>query len=277
MKRTIKNGFGILLCAVLLFSAAFARAEAEPTVEELYSRIEAAAEAGDYDTAQALYDQLMLADVKNAHLQEAYMLVVESLRKQADMLASARQKEPGGIQVLETLARMDNPTEVVFGDTAALGDAVSFSVPADWEKLDIDEGMDTAFQYRGTDEEGRLMFFAGMMFENIPGPMESVISQLYEVFNHVYSFVSVNGIDMMLAGDGTTAVGFCFTEDGKAMCFGFSFSSLVQPNTQELLQGSFADIMQSDKLKRDMAAILLSVTAADPAVMLSLPENEPSF
>lgn len=168
----------------------------------------------------------------------------------------------GALESAELMAALLNAAteeEPVYGDTVSLGNALEFSVPADWEKTlpeDLDESI--VFWYTGNDPEGNQVSFAGMIMENaINGDYDDLKEYLAES-RIDYIMTEIQGHLIFLCGDDrTTAVGMCMTQDQKILGFGFDY-----------MGGSASELMQSDKLMKDMTAILQSIQIRGTSVLM---------
>ena len=255
----MKKILSIVIIISLLFCYSFVSAETVITVEELLSLMEAATEEGDLSTVIDLYNQVFITGDLEAY-RKAGELLFQCNNKWTEKLEKAQKEWPSGLELMQTILSMDTPPEISFGDEVMMGDAVIVSIPMDWEKMQVEKDDEDlgAFLYKGTDEEGREIFFYGIRLENTLGTCQKVMNAIKEL-GYGSDLARINGVDMILTGDITMAAGMCLTEDGYVLGFGFSSYEMNHYTIISSDSRGFSDILNSVKLLKDMSAILNSV------------------
>ena len=154
-------------------------------------------------------------------------------------------------------------TETEWGDTVTLADLLTFRVPADWVKAGEDPKAE-GVGYIGSDTEGNSIAILSMRGETAFGSFQLLKKQLEEVGTG-YTETNFHGIDMLIAqgiNDGVVLEGLaCIKDDGTPLIIGFQTVS--------------GDVMQSDKLKKDVTAIISSIQALDTSKLLSFGDTLP--
>jgi hypothetical protein len=138
-------------------------------------------------------------------------------------------------------------------ETAILDGILAFSIPFDWEKTEEELSETQSFQYRCTDEDGTTVLFEGIVMDSALLSAQDVnsysdLKRLLEKEKVDHMAARFKGIEMILTGDDTTAIGMCLTQEGKLLGFGFETGT-----------GKIEDVAQSEKLVKDMTAIIQSI------------------
>ena len=180
------------------------------------------------------------------------------------LMGSAFTYAAEGTDFILELLNAEMPENVVFGETAILADELQFSIPADWVEVTeyYDDEEVYSFLFEGTDAEGRNVVFIGVegvsdVFSLEHSSYTDMKNDLIEAeISHIVS--SLNGVDMIFAVDDELMSGLCLTKDADVFAFGFVSEDY-----------DLEAIRESDKLKADMTAILLSMRAFDAAKLMS--------
>ena len=179
------------------------------------------------------------------------------------------------VELMRTIMKREAVEDVFYGNVETLADVMTVSIPADWEKLKINEvmGEKVAFHYKGTDSEGNDLYFSGIVMD-IPIDMretyKGVVHEMEEA-GYDYTIESLNGIEAILTGDEDVVLYILFTEGGKAI--GLEFGGLetdVYYKTTYPYHPPLSEKLKSDKLSRDIAAIVRSVKKTGDVGMLKL-------
>lgn len=162
-----------------------------------------------------------------------------------------------GADTMQELLRAGTQKNTVFGETVILGDALQFSIPADWERSsEYDDEELCRFLYTGTDAVGRKVMFLGMEAgSELLGVGLSSYNDLKNMLDEAETgyFVSdLNGINIVFMGDDEFALGAGLTKEAELFVFGFASEEC-----------EMEEILQSDKLKADMISILHSMNPVD--------------
>ena len=287
MKRTIQ----IFLCLFLLLSITYAGAEQSisdetaTVVEELLFQMEAAAQAGDVLQANVLKDQVFRLGDQEAWIRADELLFTAMEKRVQQTNFEAPQELPeetavdqvNGAELFSRIIEMGITENVLMGEMVALADTISFRIPADWEKMQADEGVlqDLSFMYRGRDEEGTGACFFGLSFD-IGEAMYATALQSLREQGYQYQILTVNGIDMILTGNDMMAAGICVTVDGDVIAFGFASEQNIHSIMSYGSVSHLSEMMSSEKLLRDMAAIFHSVSLTGRVEIVPMTENSSS-
>lgn len=282
----MKRAICIILCLILLLCVTAAgaeqsvSAETQETVEDLLLQMEAAAETGDVLLANVLRDQIFRLGDQEASLRADELLIaaIEKKMGQAPSGLLERTDEPAeaavtGTELLRRLVRMEKPEDVPMGEKAVLGDGLFFSVPVDWDSLPITEELAGAdFVFKGVDEAGQECYFSGFAMPKENTGYQDAIHAL-EAQEVEYFFFQINGLDMLLTGNAEGAAGLCVQNDGKVIAFAFLYALNPYVIGSEAEWKGFSGLLDSEKLMKDMAAILFSAETADPAEYMKLADR----
>ena len=162
-----------------------------------------------------------------------------------------------GMDVILEMMQTEAGDPVAFGDSVTLGGTLTFSVPEDWACVPKDQlGQDMLFLYFSSDG-GITVNFAGMMMDReavkelgirFVGDIRTVLDETAAD----YSLLTFHGLELFFSGDDGAGGGFCLTEEGNLVCF-----TIVSET------GDLSDVLRSDKLSGDIAAILHSMRLPD--------------
>ena len=275
----------LLLCTTAATSEEMVTEENPLIVENLLCQMEAAAETGDVLLANVLKDQIFRLGDQEAWIR-ADELVLAATEKSVQQKRSEAQREPSeetavdqvnGAELFDTVIEMGKTENVAMGDTVTLADAISFRIPADWEKKQAEEDVpqDINFLYLGRDEEGTGACFIGMSFDIGEATYATALQSLREQ-GYQYRILTVNGIDMILTGNDMMTAGVCVTADGDAIAFGFVNDQDVQSIMSYGSVSHLSEMMSSEKLLRDMIAIFHSVSLTGRVEIVPMTENSSS-
>lgn len=155
--------------------------------------------------------------------------------------------------------------EVEWGDTITLAESLTIHVPADWVKMEEEDPDLEGVGYTGTDSEGNAVALISMRGDATYDSLQLSRKRL-EKTGTDYTSTTFHGIDMLivhgnLTGSGLLEALFCVKDDGTPLIIGFQTVS--------------GDVMQSEKLKKDVTAIVHSVQALDARKLLSFEDTLP--
>lgn len=225
--------------------------------------------------ACALCSFLPFAASISAHAADNLSVIGEALEDASDAM------EAGGDK-----ADMTRASVAATGETVMLGDAVTFTLPADWVVSDAyAEDEHSRFQFQCTDVDGNRLLFAAAeaKIEELDameasfaekdvtelGTMFSSYAEMTKRLAEVgtgHLVVNINGVDMVFFDGYYFVAGVILTRDGRFFAIGF-----------ELDKQFMAQLRNLPKLRADMSSILRSMKPVNADNLQKFDANVPEF